>query len=127
MLFHLPDCDKMQVQRTEQLLKSIAWHLSSKRKCKGAIYEVIIQDSYDAPEDICSVCCNQEVQLRSHLNRNYMCSVVEHILTHHFEELQNYTDQALAQKCLVRKNLFLPGKYEYQISASGKYRRWCRV
>lgn len=124
LLFNLPNCNPEQVQLTEAFLKSIAWHLSSKKNCKGKVYRVEIQtiDSENSKRQLVVFEC--DVRLRSHYNRNYMAKVLEHVLVDHFQEHMSFITTS---KHIVMPNTFVPGVYEYRLSASGRYRRWCKV
>lgn len=124
MLFDLPGCNPEQIQRTEAVLKSIAWHLSSKRKCKGKTYRVIIRVSESAGivEQYASFECDEK--LRSHRNRDYMARPLEHVISDHFPD---YCVRARPMYCRLKRDTCVPGVYEYRLSASGRYRRWCKV
>lgn len=118
MLFDVPNCSAAMINNTEQLLKSIAWHLSAKRGCRGKVYTVIIDDD--------KVTFNIDIELQSHSSKVQKTPVIQHIFLYQFPLIMAYT-QDINNTCNIKPGVLIPGKYEYRPFASGKYRRWFRI
>ena len=137
MLFDLPNCSHDMIKQTNEVLKSIAWHLSGKKRCSGRIYRVAI-GCKDMKQQACIsilpedadysniVMFDIDVSLKSHVgSRTHMMSVIQHVLIQHFPDIVSDT-YIIGNVCSIKSNTLVPGIYEYKPFASGKYRRWSR-
>lgn len=119
MLFDVAGCSHKMISNTELLLKSIAWHLSSKRDCRGKTYKVIIDNN--------TVYFDISITLQSHSGgRNCMMPVIQHIIIEHFSDIAD-KNPVVNNHCNVIPDSLVPGTYEYRPFASGKYRHWFKV
>ena len=119
MLFDVAGCSHKMISNTELLLKSIAWHLSSKRDCRGKTYKVIIDNN--------TVYFDISTTLQSHSGgRNCMMPVIQHIIIEHFSDIAD-KNPVVNNHCNVIPDSLVPGIYEYRPFASGKYRHWFKI
>lgn len=119
--------------RTEKFLKLITEHLSSRKECRKVAYTCVIyastqnilkSDVYDMYVSKSGYCImfhpNVKVYPNIHLRRDANRStILEHIVRYHLPELLDCD-----KTCT---DLLVPGVYQYQISVSGKRRKWVRV
>lgn len=120
---------------TETFLKSISARLSSRRDCKGVEYCVTIQNGelYQYIEFYPDIFVFPNTHTRHRRNRY---SILQHILLK-----SSYTDGEdpiktnVVTHCLSENTArvycynsnFVPGKYKYIKSVSGKQRKWIKM
>lgn len=138
MLFDVPGCSYSMIKQTEDVLKSIAWHLSSKKQCSGKVYRVAIGLKDEEQQSCIQLLHNNtdfsnvimfdiDVTLKSHVgSRTHMMPVIQHILMQHFSDVVSDT-HVIGNVCNIKPDSLVSGIYEYRPFASGKYRRWFRV
>ena len=124
---------------TEQFLRALSSHLSSRADCRKVTYRCIIgvDDGRSRQLDILdiagkdfnkyimfdpSIYVYPNVHLKHDVNKT---SVLEHVLKYHFPEILDSYD--ILGNVTIHSGLLVPGIYEYQLSVSEKRRRWTRV
>lgn len=95
-------------KKTEDLLKNISSRLSGREDCKKLNYRVVISDNYVEMDPLVWVYPD-----RYHRKETDKLGVVEFVR-------HNVMNDVSATE-------FVPGCYEYQLSADGKNRRWRKL
>lgn len=124
---------------TEQFLRTLSNHLSSRPECRHISYRCVIGvedtnpkqlDILDAlgkdPSRYISFYPNIEVYPNIHLKQEANKStVLNHVLTYHFPEIVDTPD--ILGNLTVYPGFLVNGIYEYQLSVTGKRRKWTRI
>lgn len=113
-----------RLRNTKRFLTTISKHLSGRKDCRGVIYKVTIQPSYKDEEMIIT----PEIKIfpdRYHRKPTDKTNVIAHVLFKHMPEIL-LTSNGEMSKVYYTETL-IPGVYEYQMSFSGKQRRWVKI
>lgn len=125
--------------RTEKFLRCISSHLSSRSECRGVSYQCVISETQErrrqldirdilGDNSLPTVTFKPNIKVYPDAHRkkdNDKCPVVEHVLKKHFPEIFDTVDAF--GDIRIHKDYLVPGVYEYELSVSGKRRRWNRV
>ena len=111
-------------KKTEQFLRCIAQHLSSRRDCRGIRYTVTLGCPVDKRrvtfEPVRLVCPNRYRRCeRDKVN------IITHVIKEHFPELQ--LQESDTDIVYVNTAKLVPGVYVYELSIDKKRRRWARI
>ena len=124
---------------TQEFLRCIAQHLSSRPECQHSVYRIAIgvTDSIAAPAHISMfekelsnnrVCFLPNILVfpdRYHRKETDRVSVVMHVASQHFDNmLMSYQEEGCT---FVETDNLVRGVYEYQCSIDKKKRRWVRL
>lgn len=104
---------------TQEFLKQIALHLSSRAECRGATYRVTISDS--------ELTFHPKVEVfpdRHHRKSTDKVPVSFHVASHFVDMLNPRMENG---KLYLDTPELVPGVYEYQPSVDGKRRRWVKI
>lgn len=118
---------------------TLSQHLSSRPDCRKLTYRCIIGIEEEGPRqlDISDILGRDITQYVTFIPAAYVYpdrfskkdinrrSIVEHVIQMHFPEISD--DYDILGTPLVQSNTLVPGIYEYQLSVSGKKRRWTRI
>ena len=112
-------------RNTVEFLNEIAKHASNRSEMKDVEYKVLIMPTHEDSTIFIAVVdpyvrCFRDVHSRKHSDQDI---IDYHVLKYHLRHLIDHIDN--------NGDVFLkdvvPGMYQYQMSISGKRRRWTRV
>ena len=128
-----------KTRRTEKFLRTLSSHLSGRSECKHLPYRCVI--GVEDPErkqidilDILGRDINSYISFypivyvykdRHARKSAQKSSVLDHVLKYHFADVINNKD--IMGNTTIHSGLLVPGIYEYQLSITGKRRKWIRV
>ena len=122
--------------KTEQFLKCLSTHLSGRAECRGVSYICTIYTTTERRRQLdirdilgdtstCKIVFHPNIAVYPDIHKRHdssKCSVVEHVLKYHFPEIYKGVD-IMGDYC-VASNCFVPGVYMYELSVTGRHRRW---
>ena len=125
-------------QRTAKFLRAISSHLSGRPECKQVSYRCVIGVDTDSRQlDILDILGKDPQHYiyfypsitvfptRSRRKSANKIGVVDHVIQTHFPEIDGGRD--ILGNTLIQDNMLVSGIYEYQLSVTGKRRRWTRL
>ena len=130
---------KGNLNLTQQLLNSIAYHLSGRAECRGATYRLAVGMEDAEQETQMFLSDRDDVRKRIWFSPSIdvfpsiherkpgsQIPVISHIILSHFrDEVFDSTDDF--GNLLIREDSLVPGIYEYRPSEVRQRRRWVRV
>ena len=126
-------------QRTAKFLRTISSHLSGRPECRQVPYRCVIgvDEKESRQLDILDIMGKDpEKYISFHpaisvfptkyrRNSANKISIVDHVIQTHFPELDDGKD--ILGNTTIHTDLLVTGIYEYQLSITGKCRRWTRL
>lgn len=115
--------NEYNVKNTDNLLKLLSNHLSSRKRLKYTEYLVIIDES--------SVTFSSKEEVfpdTFHRKSGDRISILYHILIHHLDlHISDLISIRHSYSIHVPKDIFVPGRYIYKLSINQKHRKWIRL
>ncbi len=126
-------------KRTSMFLRTLTKHLSSRPECRKLTYRCVIglDDTHRKQLDIIDILGRDNSKYISfdpairvyptkyHRNTANKVNVVDHVLQTYFPEVIDGTD--ILGNTTIHTNMLVKGVYEYQLSITGKRRRWAKI